>query len=304
LVAECKKKVGDKTDIPPWPGTEEARPSSQSNSSLDQSFLKTYTPSALLQKGEWQIKLFSNLYTQTAFFNDDRERTALDERSTYYTNSFEFLWGLNNTVNIGVDLFFQGVKIGDTDDSPLQMFNFQEDTLTRRAFTHAGPRIKLSPFPLKAEGFSIQSSLMIPIVKDLDNSEGNGRPFLDYDSHVWLTQLFYDLPINDWFQLFFESDVYLYVQRDFSSGDGTFVENPYSAFANFYPTDRWTVYTNAQFTPTYGGEPFSSYFVQTGIGMKYQIIEGFEAEILYTNFVHGFNAGAGQTFNVGVRVVR
>ena len=50
----------------------------------------------------------------------------------------------------------------------------------------------------------------------------------------------------------------------------------------------------------------NSYFIQSGLGGKYQLIPGrLELEALYTNFWIGSDQeGAGQTFNFGVRVIR
>ncbi len=32
--------------------------------------LQTYTPAVLFHKGEFELKIFNNLYTQTAYFDD------------------------------------------------------------------------------------------------------------------------------------------------------------------------------------------------------------------------------------------
>ena len=49
----------------------------------------------------------------------------------------------------------------------------------------------------------------------------------------------------------------------------------------------------------------SNWFVQSGVGLKYQLVPGLiETELLYTNFWLGsVGNGAGQTFNLGVRVI-
>ena len=46
--------------------------------------------------------------------------------------------------------------------------------------------------------------------------------------------------------------------------------------------------------------------MQSGAGGKYQIIDGIlELELLYTNFWIGSpGSGAGQTFNLGIRLIR
>ena len=47
--------------------------------------LQAYTPSILLLPGQFEVKQFNNLYTQTAFFNEDGDKVNLNERPTYFT---------------------------------------------------------------------------------------------------------------------------------------------------------------------------------------------------------------------------
>ena len=53
-------------------------------------------------------------------------------------------------------------------------------------------------------------------------------------------------------------------------------------------------------------EAFFAYFVQSGLGGKYQLIPGLmELELLYTNFWAGSEGeGAGQTYNLGIRFIQ
>jgi hypothetical protein len=53
-------------------------------------------------------------------------------------------------------------------------------------------------------------------------------------------------------------------------------------------------------------EAFNNYFVQSGLGAKYQLMPQFvELELLYTSFWAGSEgAGAGNTFNLGIRLIR
>lgn len=85
-----------------------------------------------------------------------------------------------------------------------------------------------------------------------------------------------------------------------------------SIFLSYLPTSRFTAYVTTEYWPVHyntnqqKAEAFHAFFVQAGIGTKYQIIPGrLEAELLYTNFVYGSLAqGAGETFNVGFRIIR
>jgi hypothetical protein len=47
----------------------------------------------------------------------------------------------------------------------------------------------------------------------------------------------------------------------------------------------------------------SAYYNQLGLGAKYQLISNFELEILYTKFIFGKSQGAGETYNLGFRII-
>ena len=97
----------------------------------------------------------------------------------------------------------------------------------------------------------------------------------------------------------------------------SFRENNYfqtqtSLFVSFFPSSRWTLYGMSEYFPTHYNdgtqerEGFFSYFVQSGVGTKYQLIPNLiELEFLYTNFWAGSeDQGAGETVNLGIRVIR
>ncbi|MBL4594197.1 MAG: hypothetical protein JKX68_10335 [Flavobacteriales bacterium] len=78
---------------------------------------------------------------------------------------------------------------------------------------------------------------------------------------------------------------------------------PFDLFLSYFPTKKITIYLQNQIWPTIGDKGLSSYFVQEGLGLKYQLFKGVELETSYTTFILGENAGAGQTFNLGIRVL-
>jgi hypothetical protein len=62
--------------------------------------IQTYTPSKLLDKGQWDLKIFNNLYTETkATFNDVKADKA---RENYFTSTLEIFTGFseNNRINV------------------------------------------------------------------------------------------------------------------------------------------------------------------------------------------------------------
>jgi hypothetical protein len=260
--------------------------------------LQAYTPSALLRPGEFELKIFNNLYTQTAFFNEDGDRQEQNTRSVFFSGIFNFLLGVRPDVNIGVDVYLKSVKYDDASASPFALFANSAGASSRTEFTHIGPKIKISPFRA-LNRLAIQSTLLIPLASDLDGGENNEKPFLDINGIQWWNQFFYDYPfLNDFLAylelgLFFRFDPQY---RDFFT--------PLKAFLNYYPSDNWTLYLASELTPSWDGFSWSSYYGQLGLGLKYQIIKNLELEVLYTNFLIGKNQGAGETFNLGFRLVR
>jgi len=134
----------------------------------------------------------------------------------------------------------------------------------------------------------------------------NGRPFLSRDSYISITQIFYDYSISNKFQLFFQLAPWIYIAKEkpLTGISRVSVSSPTSIFFSYFPTKRLTFYVQQEFWPNYGSTGINSWFRQEGFGMKVQIIKGkLEAETSFTRFSMGANAGAGQTFNFGLRLI-
>lgn len=261
--------------------------------------LQDYTPSTLLQKGAWEFKHFNNLYTQTASFDHAGNVRENPLRANYLSSINEFLYGVGNRMNLGLEVWVESVLLNH---SPFEALTFPGGPQNRSAITGIGPRIKIAPLS-SLPGFSLESTILIPAAPDL---EGRNRPdpFLSGDHFQWITDLYYDHSLNDRFQFFFRFSPWLSIDRDLEGETDRF-ESPASVFFNWFPTDRLTFYLQNEFWPTYGTEEFiSAYFLQQGIGAKYTLIPGrLELEALYTRFTLGKNAGAGMTYNIGLRLL-
>ena len=61
---------------------------SVSQDSIEVSNIFTFTPSKLLKKGQVEMQLYNNLYTQTAYRNGNREKVELDTRDTSHTVNY------------------------------------------------------------------------------------------------------------------------------------------------------------------------------------------------------------------------
>mgnify|MGYP000244279099 FL=1 len=257
--------------------------------------IQQYTPSKLIGKGQYDLKWFNNLYTQTeSTFSEGTE-----PRQTFFTSTLEAYTGVgtNKRWNVGAILEFRSNVIGDR--SALDVFKFDgENNTARSGLTSIAPSVKFVPIA-SVSNFSIQSSFFIPLV---DNETENGV-FLDQKGYIWQNRFFYDytFPGDKW-QLFSE------INSELSFGDKeeSFANNSLNLtpgiFLSYFPSSKFTVLALAQHSQRLDlGNDFAQDFTALGGGAKYQLTSALNLELLYTNFVRGSNTGLGQTFNLGLR---
>lgn len=279
----------------------------------EQSNIQQYTPSKLIGKGQWDVKLFNNLYTQTRVANADGDVTKNQPRQSFLTSTFEVYTGVGNNkrVNLGLIARVRSNVISSQNDErgAFDVFSFKEESgFSRAGLTAIAPSIKFVPFA-SASNFSIQSSVFIPIV---DGESINGV-FLEQDGFVWQNRFFYDhtFPGGKW-QLFSEltTDLNLGDQRSFNAnGDtvsGSFANNSLNInpglFLSYFPSSNFTVLALVQHSSRVDlGNDFTQNFTAVGGGAKFQLSKALNLELLYTNFVRGNATGLGQTFNLGLR---
>lgn len=259
----------------------------------------TYTPSVLLKKGQYELQFFNNLYTQTAWRNTNGEIEELGQRQSWNTLMMTFNYGIskNNKWNLGLDVNLRSTRNAAPNSNAIEIFKFEQDNFNRTTIATLGPKIKWSPFS-KIPKFSIQSSFWIPVAKNLED-----QPWLEYDRYSSWTQFFYDKSWNNKYQIFAEVDLWFRIPK-LKSNIGlneTRLQTPASVFFSYFPTMKSTIYTQVQYSPTVTNWP--EYFLQTGFGGKYQLFKALQIELSYTNFVLGHTAGAGATFNFGLRYI-
>jgi|GEM_PF-1677676 len=267
-----------------------------------QTGLQDYTPSVLYVAGEWEAKFFHNHYRQRAAFADNGLERILTGRGTeiYATTINQFLVGLGGRVNIGADVWVKTVHL-------------TQSGARRTAVVGAGPKIKIAPIK-SLDRLSYQMTFLFPVGDDLEgrarDAESPGL-FLEADRTLWLHQVFYDLSIGAKSQLFFQQALWVNMVRN-SFRSSNYLQTQTSVFYNYFPDRRWTVYALTEIFPTHyddqldRSKAFGSFFVQSGAGAKYQLLPGkVEIEMLYTRFVAGSTgSGAGDTFNIGLRLIR
>lgn len=253
--------------------------------------LQTVTPSSIMQPGQVEIKLFNNLYTQQAFYDDSSNKQAIGFRENYFTSSNYFLVGVNSWLNLGAELWVNSVK------------RFTNPIQKRMELAYLAPKLKITPFS-SIERFSITSTFLIPLANDMQGGGNPNEPFLAYDNFIWVNQLFYDKQLGQKWQAFFELSGWTYLKKSSVEESTGFFRLPAKAIVSFFPTNRFTLYAMTELMTQFGSKGIDSYYFQSGPGLKFQVLPGkAELEGLYTKFLSGKNQGAGSTFNLGLRII-
>lgn len=291
---------------------------SQDTEEEEKSVIQEYTPSILLKKGQWDIKWFNNLYTETKdlFGPDGTERDI--PRNNFFTSSVDIFTGVsdNNSINLGLLLEFRSNAIGGRD--ALDVFSFDgERGSARSGFTSFAPAIKFNPIK-SVSNFTIQTAFHISLIDNesedatFDN-QGNqltNNVFLDQGGFIFQNRFFYDYSFagGDW-QLFTE------LNTEYNFGDqDSFAFNSLrltpGVFLSYFPSSKFTILGLVQHLQliSFGGNDagfndFSQEATILGGGAKYQLTDELNIEFLYSNFFRGTDTGLGQTFNIGLRAL-
>ena len=253
-----------------------------------------YIVSSTIPKGSSELKIFNNLYSQQT-----GNAEQLTDRSTFFTSSLSYLYGLNNRFNIGLNTRYRRVRNSSLPDSPFAVLGSSPALSSRQGVTALGPQIRYAPVE-KWTNFSIQSSLVFPIGQDLSGSDT--QPYIDWNGATWNTQLFNDFSIGSQFSLFTELDFLWEDIGGVAGGHANRVSTPATLIFSYNPVPKATLYVISGFSP-YWQSTFD-YFVQAGLGTKYQFSPNFELEFLVTSFSNKFikqSNGQAATYNIGLR---
>lgn len=274
---------------------------SQEDEDSQKSVIQEFTPSILLKKGQWDIKWFNNLYTETKdLFGPNGDEQDIP-RNTFFTSTVDIFTGISDSrrVNIGLLLEFRSNVIGGRD--ALDVFSFDgEASSARSGFTSFAPAIKFNP--IKSVGnFTIQSAFHIPLV-DQESEDG---VFLDQSGFIFQNRFFYDYSFSggDW-QLFTELNTEYNLPKEDSFADNSLRLIP-GLFLSYFPSSKFTVLGFVQHIQLISFEDngFEQDATILGGGAKYQLTDELNIEFLYSNFVRGNDTGLGQTFNIGLRAL-
>jgi len=279
--------------------------------------IQKFTPSKLLSKGQWDIKSFNSIYTQTK--KTDASSNSVDiPRESFFTSTNEIYTGISETSRVNVGLIFQVRSNTVNDQSALSVLKFKDNlTDARSGLTTIAPSVRFQP--LKNIGnFSLTSSLYIPLFKDVaTNDLINKNLYLDQRSFTWETRFFYDHTFGgEKWQVFTEvnfrynfgesgTDANLETENKNERFANNSLFLPIGAFLSYFPSSKSTVFVNAQqLTLIEINNDFSQNGTALGCGGKYQITKNLNIEASYSKIVRGNSfQGLGNTFGIGLRVL-
>ena len=257
---------------------------------LAQSNIQTFTPSKLINKGQWDIKFFNGLYTQDRRTDEGSTPTDI-ARQNFFTSTLEVFTGVseNNRISVGGILEFRSNTFNGED--ALSVFGFDG----RSGLSTIAPAIKWQPIE-NIGNFSVQTAIHIPTFSDEENNDG----FLDQSAWALQNRFFYDytLPGNKW-QVFTELNTEYSFGSEESFANNSFLLAP-GVFLSYFPTDVSTVLVFSQHLQRFGD--FAQNGTSLGFGGKYQLTKVTNLEVLYNKFVRGNNfQGLGATYSFGLR---
>ena len=253
--------------------------------------IQTFTPSKLINKGQWDIKFFNGLYTQTKQ-TDEGSTSRTIPRQNFFTSTLEIFTGVseNNRISIGGILEFRSNTFNGR--NALSVFSFDGTS----GLSTIAPAIKWQPLE-NVGNFSIQTALHIPTT----GKEGQNEEFLDQSAWALQNRLFYDytFPSGDW-QIFTELNTEYNFGAEESFANNTLLLSP-GLFLSYFPNNKSTVLVFSQHMQRLFGN-FQQNGTSLGFGGKYQLTNVTNIEVLYNKFVRGNNfQGLGATYSIGLR---
>jgi hypothetical protein len=262
--------------------------------------MQDYTPSILINKGQTEFKLFNSLHTQDEIYNELGERSNLSNRISLFTAVAEYKYGLSDRVTFGGEIWFKSTYVGSPHSSATNVLSFTNSSRSRSGIPLAGIKVKYNPVK-KWERFSLQTGLLLNVISDPE-SEHLDRPLLDENRHLWITKFYYDKEILNRLYVFTQLTAWMSIDKNLAN-ENTSLATPFDLYISYFVTKKMTVYLQNQLWPTYNNEGVSSYFIREGLGLKYILFNNVELDLGYTSFIMGENSGAGQSVNLGLRII-
>jgi len=279
---------------------------------------KRYLATRLYNKGEFEVHVFNNYYTQkeTGTYEDFNFG-----RHNFYSILTALTVGVNNRTNIGLGFRARSVyQDRESTSGVFKALNFENTGFrtdiegrnvgySRSGVTAIYPFIKYAPFASHSN-ISITHTLFVPVG---DNLEGVGTgAYIDWDNISVFNQLFYTKPLGLKKELFMDMGIQVenfssHVFQSNAESGFTQIGFPVTAILNVFPSSGVTYYGLLGVAPRVtvfsnnSRNISGNAFAQAGAGFKYFLTSKLEIESLYTLFMDTTDNRSAHTFNLGLR---
>lgn len=248
---------------------------------------------------EIAFKLYNNLYSQKANYDDDSKRVTDRYRRSFITNILEVtIKPHHKRFDWGFDTYYRASLQHAPADSPFDVAKYQSNALTaQHGLSHIGPKLILRPTK-KNEQLQLKFIGLIPIGGGQTNLSSS-IPALDNSGLQLWSQVNYNGKLLEQVYGYAELSFVGRLGRDNAPKNDLFI--PIKGFLSYFPFSKAGIFGWIDYTPTIASTP--GYYFQAGGGIKLFPAEGWEVELSTSQFLAGRNVGAGYSFNLGLGYV-
>lgn len=242
------------------------------------------------------FKLYNNLYSQQANFNDDGDKVDDTFRRSFMTNILEVtVKPHGKRLEWGFDAYYRASLQHPRGESPFEVAKYQSNAQTaQHGFSHLGPKIILKPSK-KHDQLNLKFIALLPLGGGQTNLSST-IPALDNSGVQLWSQVNYNGKLIEQVYGYAEVSLVGRFGRDTEPKNDLFI--PIKGFVSYFPFSAVGVFGWVDFTPTIAS--VSGYYFQSGGGLKFFPAKNWEIELSTSKFLAGRNVGAGYTINLGL----
>ena len=243
-----------------------------------------------------EIKLYTNLYSQTANFDVGSTKFTDTVRRSFVTNILEInLHQPQKRIWWGLDAYFRASRQDPIDESPFKVLSYQSNGQNAQtSLSHIGPKLNWRPNP-DNDNLYIKLIMLVP-VGGSNTTSTSTLPALDNSGFQFWSQVNYNAKLAEKLYGYGELSIVGRFGRDGEPSSDIFI--PIKTFLSYFPAEAIGVFGFLDFTPTIT-TPNAFYF-QPGGGIKIFPSKQWQIELSASSFVAGKNSGAGYSFNLGL----
>jgi hypothetical protein len=242
-----------------------------------------------------QVKLYTNLYSQTSNFDQTAVQVDDTVRRSFVTNILELNFIRPEKRSWwGIDAYVRASRQGPKSENPLKVLAYENNGLNAQtSLSHIGPKFNWRPVE-EHENLWLRFILLAPLGGS--NLSASNIPALDNSGFQFWSQINYNAKLAEALYGYGELSIVARLGRDAIPKSDLFI--PIKAFLTYFLNQKLGLFGFVDFTPTISS-PTAFYF-QGGGGVKLFPNNQWEIELSSSRFVAGKSSGAGLNFNIGL----